>query len=190
MRLVLALLTGLFAYAQEFNDNWRTLAAANPSGATLTLRVAEPHRFHVGELIPVDVELHDSKMGAERMYSFGGVLIPASSSCGSRSKPCYVQNSQAMIPGELTKFGKSEEVLHGELNLYVPPFTFGHHRVAILADCFVLMADCFVLMKGKVKGAYYGPSKAVSNVEEFEIVPATAEWVTQTVAGASSELAG
>lgn len=108
MRLVLVLLAGAFAYARQSDDSWRTLAAANPAGATLTLRVGEPHRFYVGELIPVDVELQDSQMEAERMYSFGGLLLdPASASCGSRLRPCRVQNVLAMIPGEITKLGKS-----------------------------------------------------------------------------------
>lgn len=69
-------------------------------------------------------------------------------------------------------------MLHGELNLYVPPLTPGKYHVAILADY-------SVLIEGKPgKGMYYGPSRAVSNLEEFEIVPATAEWVAQTVAAA------
>jgi Gram-negative bacterial TonB protein C-terminal len=182
-RLSLAFALAVCASGQEPENPWRSLTAENPQGATLTLRIAEPHLFHVGELIPIDVDLRDPKMGTDRVYSFGGVLLDPASPCGTPPGPCRLQNRQAAIPATMNNLGQSNGTLHGELNLYVPALDPGKYRVAVLADCMERVSG--TAQRGMFRA---GSVKAVSNVEEFEIIPATPEWVNATVAAAASLL--
>ncbi len=182
IRFSLVLALASCAWAQ---NAWQSLSSENPADATLRLHVAQPHRFHVGELIPIDVRLRDPRMGSERTYWLIGVLLDPPSWCGGTHNPCEIQNP--MFAGTLPGLGKSSESIHSELNLYVPPLAPGKYRVAILAGYYARMSGT------PAKEAYVGPynatsKKVISDIEKFEIIPATAEWTNQSVAAAAAIL--
>jgi hypothetical protein len=171
--------------AQSGAAPWNDLRSKNPLGLSITLRLVNPHAFHQGELIAAELNLPDHPLvqnsPTDEQWQFAGLLLDPATDCGTAAKPCSLINS---IPGGFGAIsrvglqGRSDHQLFA-LNSNLPPLAPGRYHAAALARKLVLGHRA----PASVSYVYSDPPQfAVSDAVEIDIVPATADWVRQTIA--------
>jgi hypothetical protein len=113
-------------------------------------------------------------------WQFAGLLLDPATDCGTVAKPCSPINS---IPGgfAISRVGLQvpSDLRLFALNSNLPSLAPGHYHAAALARKLVLGNRA----PASVSYLYSDPPQyAVSDAVEFDIVPATADWVRQTIA--------
>ena len=155
----------------------------NAQSGGVTLRLVNPHVFRQGELIAAELNLPDhppvQTAPPAEQWQFAGILLDPPADCGTVAKPCF--------PADLNGGGlfspSDRQAL--ALNSYLPPLPAGRYRAAALARKLVLGN------RGPASTSYVytdPPQYAVSDEVEIDIVPATADWVRQTIAASVATL--
>jgi hypothetical protein len=167
-------------HAQGQPAEWDALRAKNPAGVSVTLRLLQPRAFHQGELISAEVNLPEhvpmQTPPAAAYWQFTGLLLDPAGNCGTVGKPCFLSEMEFGLRNGPQAVSDRRSLA---LNSYLPALAPGRYRVAALARKMVRANT------GGVGTTYLyadPPQYAVSEAVEIEIVPATAEWVRQTVA--------
>ena len=171
--------------AQGGGSPWSDLRAKNPPGLSVTLRLVNPHAFRQGELIAAELNLPDHPpMQAPPLaeqWQFTGIVLDPPADCGTVAKPCVLTDPGGVGPGGLDGSGlfSPSDRRSLALNSYLPPLPTGRYHAAALARKLVLVN------RERASATYVyadPPQYGVSDAVEFEIVPATADWVRQTIA--------
>jgi hypothetical protein len=160
---------------QSFEQFHESLRSENPPDTQFTLRLPDPHPYREGELVPIEVTFR----APERRYQFAGVLLDPPQDCGDLQKPCANLNMLTSARNDpLLGLGEVVRSYPTDLNLYVPRLPPGRYRAALLARLLVLAAKT---PDRSVWGYPTPPQYAVSNLVEFEVVPATIGWVRSAI---------
>jgi hypothetical protein len=177
--------------AQSGGDPWNGLRSKNPPVPPVILRLVTPHTFRQGELIAADLNLPNhppvqTPPPAEH-WEFAGILLDSPAGCGTVAKPCLPTDPNGGGPGGVDRSGLFSPSEHQTLalNAYLPVLRAGRYRVAALARKLVVGNRGL----GSVSYGYADPPQyAVSGAVEIDIVPATADWLRQTIARSTATL--
>jgi hypothetical protein len=193
MRILMLLWLAPVLNAQGGGDPWSDLRLKNPPGLPVTLRLVSPHAFRQGELIDAELSLPEHQPvqipPPAEQWQFDGILMDPPVGCGTVAKPCFLTETDGGGPGGVSGSGlfspSDRQTL--ALNGYVPLLPPGRYWVAALARKLVLAN------RGPASTTYLyaePPQYAVSGAVEIDIVPATADWVRQTIARSLATLNG
>jgi hypothetical protein len=198
MRLVLLLLTATLLVAQV-----QTGVASADFGIELGLVESRP--YQQTELIPVSIRATGRPAMQEHApppplpqepraarWQFGGFLVnpPLSNGtdqCGIAAKPCFLRGNGS--GGRMdVDFEKISDLSVTTLNDYIPvSVPSGRYQISALARKLVLTSQ------GPMSASYgYAnpPEIVVSNTVELQIIPATPQWISQTIVSATSVVQG
>jgi len=156
----------------------------------ISLRVADLHPYQQGEIIRAEIDVPGSMPTgtpppAER-WQFAGLLLDPPSECGTRAKPCFLgaaggRDYFGLMNGPRSASTKSS----WPLNYYLPPLAPGRYRVSALARKLALTDTA----GGSNTYGYADPPQyEASEAVAIEIVPASADWVRQTIARSAATL--
>ncbi|HEY4837298.1 MAG TPA: hypothetical protein VIH72_01745, partial [Candidatus Acidoferrales bacterium] len=164
------------------------MAAQQNSGATLTIRFADASsRFHVGEVIPIELSFSASVPDAFEYstanYDRSGRLnieqfhvTPA----GRDPLHNYYSSLQMMIGGGASSNGiltNTPYVIREQLNEWIAPDKPGHYSVNVTSGRVNHMGS-----------ERHGPMMLQSNSLEFDVVAADAAWQQETLSSAMAIL--
>ena len=172
---------------------WSELRSKNPPGIELALTLAEPHRYHEGELIRAEVRFPGRIIVAAQQpprerWQFAGFLLNPAGKCGSLASPCFQSATLGFDKTDPTlRLGDTSESLQLSLNNYLPALRPGSYRAALLLRKLALTD------RGPMSATFgYAdpPQYVVSNAVEIEVAAATEAWVNQAIATNVSNLNG
>ncbi len=151
--------------------------------AELSLRLLDPKpRYFAGEVIRAEVQLHDP---AGNVHSYASMVVDPGPNCDATHHCGWLDMRTSQHGGLDFSRGRRRDPASVNLNEYVPRLPPGRYTVRCRVQQLALKEG------ERIRRTFVStqpPAYVISNPIEFEIVPATAQWIRTTVAEARSTI--